>query len=396
MTWLGNEKEMKTWHNQPHLVPPMKLIVYDDLPPTPGPRPSSQLSQWVAQGRNFASRASERASLSIRRKSTLRPTISLLQPLQPADDLPFRRLEQFRPLELSIYLPGNRLSDLPEFGDIDFNVDEIQMPPRALIRSRSETALTTSPSPEVARHSVVSMVEERSMNYRQRQRSSSMASVISNSSPPSEYDALHSHPVGWTSLPGLPAQAHHREKNDRIEFPRVEADPVASTLSDRVSAEKRQPFKLSTPPTPHSYHSRLNSSTRNRVSQWLSRSGSINTVSTLDPNSHRASKSHFYHCAVLPPEPPISTHGRHRTMSASTVASSTVSGVESISSLTSMTTAPTTQGQYSRTNTIKSFGKHTVIADQDLPGVTMSSLDVKGKLLESVGETLSPRIGIAF
>src|SRR5271163_1300380 len=123
---------MKICHNQPHLVPPMKLVFYDDMPATPQPPPSSQLSQLVAQGRNLASRASGRASLSVRKKPSSRPSIS--GPL-PTDGLPFRRRNQYRPLELSIYLPDNRLSDLPDFNVADFDdLGEIQLPANALTR----------------------------------------------------------------------------------------------------------------------------------------------------------------------------------------------------------------------------------------------------------------------
>src|SRR4051794_18819445 len=106
---------MKIYHNQPHLVPPMKLVFYDDMPSTPQPPPPSHLSQLVTHGRNLASRASERASFSVRTRRSARPSISGPLPVEVMDDLPPRRRYQYRPLELSIYLPENRLSDLPDF-----------------------------------------------------------------------------------------------------------------------------------------------------------------------------------------------------------------------------------------------------------------------------------------
>ncbi|KKZ60361.1 hypothetical protein EMCG_04919 [[Emmonsia] crescens] len=118
------EREMKPCHDQPHLVPPMKLVFYDDLP-GPGASRSSSISNWVAEGWTLASRATDRKSFSTRRKATKHishaPTISEpvnFRRLNP----PVSRLEPFRPLELSIYRAGNRLSDLPEFDVFDIDI----------------------------------------------------------------------------------------------------------------------------------------------------------------------------------------------------------------------------------------------------------------------------------
>ena len=127
----GIEREMRVLYQQPHLVPPMKLTVFDGLPPTPTPPPPSQLSNWMAHGK-----ASLRSSLSMRRQ-TPRPSISSPRPPLPdSQQLPFRRAaQQYRPLELSIYMPSNRLSDLPAFDRLSFTaIGEIKMPPRALRR----------------------------------------------------------------------------------------------------------------------------------------------------------------------------------------------------------------------------------------------------------------------
>ncbi|KLJ07070.1 hypothetical protein EMPG_17441 [Blastomyces silverae] len=119
----GVAREMKLCHDQPHLVPPMKLVFYDELPgPGPGRSRSSSISHWVSEGWTLASKATDRVPTG--RKSTTRssrtPTIS-----EPSDfrrlNPPTSRLEPFRPLELSIYKPGNRLSDLPEFDVFDIN-----------------------------------------------------------------------------------------------------------------------------------------------------------------------------------------------------------------------------------------------------------------------------------
>ncbi|PGH16852.1 hypothetical protein AJ79_01496 [Helicocarpus griseus UAMH5409] len=121
---MGVEREMKICHDQPHLVPPMKLTLYDDLPSPDRPQSrSSTISHWVAEGRTLASKATDRASLSSRRMSrrlSRKPTISAPSDFRRVNPPP-SRLEPFRPLELSIYLPGNRLSDLPEFDNFDID-----------------------------------------------------------------------------------------------------------------------------------------------------------------------------------------------------------------------------------------------------------------------------------
>ncbi|OJD19835.1 hypothetical protein AJ78_00194 [Emergomyces pasteurianus Ep9510] len=121
---VGVAREMKLCHDQPHLVPPMKLVFYDDLP-DPGGSRSSSISHWVSEGWTLASRATDRASFSTRRKAAKRTSNSLTIS-DPADfrrlNPPVSRLEPFRPLELTIYQPGNRLSDLPEFDGFDIAI----------------------------------------------------------------------------------------------------------------------------------------------------------------------------------------------------------------------------------------------------------------------------------
>jgi hypothetical protein len=408
---------MKICHNQPHLVPPMKLVFYDDMPATPQPPPPSQLSQLVAQGRNLASRASGRASLSVRRKPSSRPSISGPLPIQSADDLPFRRRNQYRPLELSIYLPDNRLSDLPDFDIADFDdLGEIQLPAKALTRSRSEERLRHSPSPSISKNLTTSMVGERQLDYWQNRRSSS---VISTSRPPSAHDAFHSHPVVWSSLPGIPAQAHPRQVDtltgvtvlspmqeeftpveapnvDHVmEFPQVEEERHAEAVPQPVEPlplEIQRPFKLSQPPTSQLYRtrsrsqSRTSSLSRNRVSQWLSRSASTTTSGSHAPETK---KSQFYQCAATPPR---LSHTHSRTLSTSTVATSILSGVPSPSSLTTITTATTVQGPRSRSNTFKSLEKRVVVVETELPPYLGDGSD----RVPEAAPLKAPVIGMAF
>lgn len=140
--FTGVKREMEVCHSQPHLVPPMKLKVYDDLP-TPKinhTRNSHSLSSWLEEGRNLASRASNRASLTTSRRR--HPTT----PLKISGPSDFRRVESFhdsvavasryQPLDLSIHRSGYRLSDLPSFDSFQLDEDHqfpvLAVPPRAL------------------------------------------------------------------------------------------------------------------------------------------------------------------------------------------------------------------------------------------------------------------------
>ncbi|KAF1952362.1 hypothetical protein CC80DRAFT_179336 [Byssothecium circinans] len=146
-------------------------ICYEQPAPTPHPiasptqtRPvtshsmSQTLSQWASQSRDFATRASSRASvntLTRPRKSHSRPRPSIGRPMDfrhndsidgiqsMLDDapMPVRRRRSFQPLELSIYLPDGRLSPLPDFDEDDW----VKKPEQALVRNRdSRTDSITS------------------------------------------------------------------------------------------------------------------------------------------------------------------------------------------------------------------------------------------------------------
>lgn len=128
---------MQVCHSQPHLVPPMKLVFYGDLPSPGGitsSKPSPSLPPWMHETRSLASRASQRASVLLARKKTqTRPTISAPTDFRRVNP-PTRRRTSFRPLELSIYSPGNRLSDLPEFSRFDIDSPGAPSPlPKALM-----------------------------------------------------------------------------------------------------------------------------------------------------------------------------------------------------------------------------------------------------------------------
>ncbi|KAI9830909.1 MAG: hypothetical protein M1819_005291 [Sarea resinae] len=110
--------------------------------------PTTQLKKGC---RRLASRASFRTSFSGRRsrsESRGRPIISAPSDFRKVEISCERRRRSFRPLELSIYLPENRLSPLPRFGaDVKEEDDrhetiELPYPDPALMRSRPGSLLS--------------------------------------------------------------------------------------------------------------------------------------------------------------------------------------------------------------------------------------------------------------
>ena len=409
-------------YQQPHLIAPMKLTVWDELPPTPPPTLPSHISQLVSQGRNLASRASGRASLSMRRKTPSKLVISKPQPaVTDPDDFPFRR-RSFRPLQLSIYMPNNRLSDLPEFDALSFtDGGEIKFPPRALLRTRSEEITPAHLPRESAAPKTASMYE-RAMP---RMRTNTMSSVVSTSRPPSEHDALRSHPVSWCSLPGLPPQLNlcGRPENSVtiltpmqeeftppataalingivMDFPQIEtkqelalksvrSDIEASAPSPQIPAnptERPTPSFVDTDPNPATSYFHTNYQTQKRISQWLgarSHSSSISTVkssNTVKSSSssfaeHRRKRSQFYQLSAnyVPPQPlRVKQHPQHqRSMTVSTVGSTVDTDIMLLDNddMESMTTAPTASELQSRTGTVKSVSAGTGVLRPIVSGV---------------------------
>ena len=144
----GVEKPMRIEHHQPRLVPP----------PIPEPQegPATRGREWVSRSRSFASYASSRGRFSARRKLNAyngprRPRNQLVisgpTDFRHVENSMPRRREAYRPLELSIYLPENRLSPiLPHFGadDLYFESDpsDLAYPQAVLTHSRSESTLS--------------------------------------------------------------------------------------------------------------------------------------------------------------------------------------------------------------------------------------------------------------
>lgn len=158
---------MKICYDQPQTV---ELPRAEPLSPRPGTTHSMgrQVSQWVATSRDFASRASSRASvhtLTRPRKSHSRGRLSIGQPTDfrhnsgydgvdgvqsMLDDasVPVRRRRSFRPLELSIYVADGRLSPLPDF-ELDEWGEMPSKPTQAIVRNRDwrSDSLSSEPGP---------------------------------------------------------------------------------------------------------------------------------------------------------------------------------------------------------------------------------------------------------
>lgn len=167
----GVEREMQVCHTQPHLVPPMKLVVYDDLPSPSAHQRRNSLSSWISEGRTLASRASVRVSVHRRRHSTTPLRIGAptdfrrVQSFQPPPPPPLPT--EFRPLELSIHRSGNRLSDLPSFES--FNLDEdahrrtLAVPPRTFSTNSGRACRCLSSEPTLVSRKPVGSGNRRSL-----------------------------------------------------------------------------------------------------------------------------------------------------------------------------------------------------------------------------------------
>ncbi|KAF2821152.1 hypothetical protein CC86DRAFT_386688 [Ophiobolus disseminans] len=171
------ESQMQVIYDQPQVVQPPRAE------PVHHPRPSTSqsmgrhVSQWVNTSRDFATRASSRASFSTltrpRRSHSVhkvRPSISQPSNFQRFDNgfgidsiqsmvddapMPIRRNRSLRRLELSIYLPNGRLSPLPDFEDDEAwgarKVD-LEKPEHALVRVRDSRTSSLSSNPSTSEY----------------------------------------------------------------------------------------------------------------------------------------------------------------------------------------------------------------------------------------------------
>ena len=433
---------MRVMYQQPHLVLPMKLTVFDNLPPIPPPPPPSQLSQWVSQGK-----ASLRSSLTMRRHAS-KPSISAPQPPLPSQELTFRRAAPgYRPLELSIYMSSNRLSDLPAFDRLSFTeIGEIKFPPRALIRTKSEEFIPHKISMMPAPVKPASMIEQRQISH---VRPDTSSTVITMSRPPSEHDALHSHPVSWASLPGVPPPINFPGLRSEasvavltpmqeefsppptsvaigdtiLSFPQNvdtpaehhnDAPPQAPAPPPNVPAASGRNFSKPADLNPDSAYFHPNYQTQKRISQWLSHrtSSSTSTTKSWSTSSsfaeHRRKRSQFYQLsathAATPKTLSLWPSQHQKSMTESTVASTIDTDIlfsanQSQTDATSVTTY--VDNLQSRSGTIRSLSKSglkpLVSGVSDMSPCYADVVNSNDLMIKEIGEPLrSPGVGLAF
>ena len=122
-------------------------------PPSVSSETSQIPSQRLSTVPRQLSHASHRTSIfaTTKRRTTRRPTISGPFDFQqvatgaPRRNGSLRRTGSFRPLQLSIYVPGNELSPLPVFDDVWDEEDKtsgLQIPAPVLTKARSDTMLS--------------------------------------------------------------------------------------------------------------------------------------------------------------------------------------------------------------------------------------------------------------
>ena len=138
-------------YGQPRLVPPPTFPEFQE-------RPVSRSQEWATRSRSFASRASSRGSFSVRRRlyayngfHSGRPprkiSIGAPQDFRHVENALPRKAHTFRPLELSIYLPGdNQLSPILPFlfkpEETSFPIDDVDGSEYAPTHSRSGSSLS--------------------------------------------------------------------------------------------------------------------------------------------------------------------------------------------------------------------------------------------------------------
>lgn len=162
----AGEAEMRICYSQPQLVPQPRAEPQHPRPSTSHSM-SRHVSQWVSTSRDFATRASSRASISTLtrpRRSHSRPSIGRptdfrhfggvdgLNSMVDSTSMPLHRRGGFRPLELSIYLPDGcgRLSPLPDFEDEESwgaQPAGLEKPAQALVRERDSRTNSVSSNP---------------------------------------------------------------------------------------------------------------------------------------------------------------------------------------------------------------------------------------------------------
>ncbi|QKX58178.1 uncharacterized protein TRUGW13939_05299 [Talaromyces rugulosus] len=342
------EREMQVCHSQPHLVPPMKLVFYDSLP-SPGLRPESKssLPPWMHETKSLASKASRRASILVRRQTPKRPTISAPRDFRRTD-MPRGRVASFRPLELSIYLPGNRLSDLPEFNSFDLGAPGQPSPPEKALVSPFNSAshlrrqsgpfqLTRKPIGSApSRRGSMATLELQLQQNQPRQSSDlatgnplipyfSVVSPMSNGpvSPFHQFGELRPISEPFQKAPQSPTKHKYNKSLPGVS---VGIEPFQSPSFPSSSISARH--SLESHPN---YNGRQG--TGKRKQGQSSRSSSMTSMSTIINNN---TKKYHHHTPTKSSTSTLPYHSRVRTTSNSTVSSKTPSLSSAITAATTI------------------------------------------------------------
>jgi hypothetical protein len=236
---------------------------------------SRHVSQWVSNSREYAARASSRASIStLARPSRSRARPSISRPtdfrhFDGLDDLPsmlddtsmpVRRRRSFRPLELSIYLPNGcgHLSPLPDFGDEEYwssLPSQLSRPQEAHVRVRDSRTSSVSSEPSSSSY----LIHRKPVRTQ-----SGRASVQSQHSTVTQERRLSGTTMGTMATPTLAflPENPHPSDNQTLEQPSIRRSRTSGTLS------------------PARVLSRLPSPSRARANTAPSRPGSIRRTKT--------------------------------------------------------------------------------------------------------------------
>ncbi|KAF2848711.1 hypothetical protein T440DRAFT_454128 [Plenodomus tracheiphilus IPT5] len=306
--------DMQICYDQPQPVP--QPCAEPNLPrPSTSHSVSRHVSQWVSNSRDYATRASSRASISTLarpRRSHSRPSISRptefrhfdgpegIQSMLDEAPMPVRRRRSFRPLELSIYMPNGcgRLSPLPDFEDEECwgnHPAELGIPEEALVRVRDSRTNSLSSSPSTSSY----VIQRKAIT------SSSRRSSVQSQKSTSTHDRhLSGTTMATMATPTLPLLAEETKSSPSsiLEKPAIQRSRTSGTLS------------------PARVLSRLPSPSRNRANTAPSRPSSLRRTRTdvddairelntiVEERRASAYRSHTQSPALLNRPPPSPSH----------------------------------------------------------------------------------------
>ncbi|KAF2736770.1 hypothetical protein EJ04DRAFT_432296, partial [Polyplosphaeria fusca] len=257
----ANETEMTICYDQPQPVArPRAESLYPR--PTTSHSMGRHVSQWVSNGRDFATRASSRASIHTltrprrsQSKPQARPSIGRpmdfrhndgfdnlegIQSMLEDAPMPVRRRRSFQPLELSIYIdPDNRLSDLPDFACFGWGEmpAELEVPAQALVRERDSRANSIISNPSTSSY----LVQRKPVGSGSRRSSVQSQSEVTQQSRPVSgllpflYEEPKSRPESFVSIPSTLQRSNTQAST--LSSPRRMLSRVSSPNRSRANTE---------------------------------------------------------------------------------------------------------------------------------------------------------------